>query len=915
MKKLVLLVWCMLVILFEAYSQITIQPTQVVTLKAALDAVKVYYPEVDADYFAVDSDKASNSWTIFVDPSPLKGWEHECYTYTIPKTVPGSLSVSNVTRTTRMIPPIGEFTALDCKDRYENIVLSKPIVKVNSIDNGSQTSISNNTYAVIISGGVHKNMNYERYWNDCSFIYQTLTKRYCIDKSHIFPLMADGDNPAEDTKVKFQEFKTQSLDLDDDGIDEVILEASKSNIQAILLNLASVIQKNDHLFIYVIDHGGFRKENGDIPSGAYIYLWNPTGDSNAKYYLQDYELAAMLEPIVAKRANVNVVLGQCHSGGFIDDLSKIGCVVATACAENESSWPMKGQPYDEFVYHWTCAVNGYDSQGVPLSVSADTDGDGHVSMKEAFDYALENDQMAKDSDFTLIPNGDTPTLTDLNKKPETPQYCSTPISIGEDLAFDRLPDMINLHIRDNEADTGKEPNISSGVVWDSPDIEIVKGTSQSSFTLPQYTANITIHNRGIHDYTSGRWLNLFWTKNTTSPTVNSWIGDENFDNKVTGGYLKSVQIPPLSGDADVTLPVILNLPNEYTFSNNPTHGVNLLAVISESQRCNLASLTMEDKNYIQPATCRGIAQKSLNTGSKAGMMWPGNILIRGVTNSPQLYTFSLQGRTENDANLLKYGVVLLRVSDKLLSLINSGAVTSPELQPTNDDHVFRVTSLPVSISKLYLTPADIENISVEIVLFASLKVSTIYTLDLIQTNQKGEVINGTAVSFEMPPPSSKTSSIQVNSIDNGEYELMMIADNEEMSPIWFDQERNIIGESDKIIVAPSASQSEYKAVSLTEEGELAIAEVSLQSEIGIKTVAPTANVDTYLTVTLKNPATFPAGRIEIMPVMSAGYSLTVPIPFGEESTKVDVSSLTSGWYVLRLMNGDLMIDEIKFSKR
>ena len=65
-------------------------------------------------------------------------------------------------------------------------------------------------------------------------------------------------------------------------------------------------------------------------------------------------------------------------------------------------------PYDEFVYQWTCAVNGATHTGSP--VQADKDNNGRVTMEEAFDYALEHDR----------------------RKNEHPVYNSTPLSVGED---------------------------------------------------------------------------------------------------------------------------------------------------------------------------------------------------------------------------------------------------------------------------------------------------------------------------------------------------------------------------------------------------------------------------------------------------------------------------------------------------
>jgi len=83
------------------------------------------------------------------------------------------------------------------------------------------------TYVVIISGGGDKYMNKPRYWNDCSFLYRTLRLRYGIPKNNIYPLMADGANPAPDTRLSGNNFISQSLDLDMDGNSEISRAATK----------------------------------------------------------------------------------------------------------------------------------------------------------------------------------------------------------------------------------------------------------------------------------------------------------------------------------------------------------------------------------------------------------------------------------------------------------------------------------------------------------------------------------------------------------------------------------------------------------------------------------------------------------------------------------------------------------------
>jgi len=62
--------------------------------------------------------------------------------------------------------------------------------------------------------------------------------------------------------------------------------------------------------------------------------------------MEDYTLGSLLGQFQV--ASVNVLMGQCYSGGFVDNLMRNGLVMATACRGDEQSWQSPDRPYDEF---------------------------------------------------------------------------------------------------------------------------------------------------------------------------------------------------------------------------------------------------------------------------------------------------------------------------------------------------------------------------------------------------------------------------------------------------------------------------------------------------------------------------------------------------------------------------------------
>jgi len=286
--------------------------------------------------------------------------------------------------------------------------------KKNKIGLKSTTTYdASNDYAVIISGGYDDENNWFRYWNDCSAIYSALVDVYNYSPSHIYVIISDGTSSGNDRVLSvepdgqggFNYTRDSSpLDLDGNGTNDIQYSATKSNISSVFNTLSNILNEDDHLFVYTTDHGGQTSGND-----VYLYLWGET--------MTDDEFAVELDKVDAGK--ITITMEQCHSGGFIDDISADGRIISTACLAAEESHALANLTYNEYIYHWTSAISGETPEGT--TVDADYNNDGWVSMREAFDYAENADTQ---------PN-------------ETPQYNSTPGALG---CFVRLSDNWNWNL-------------------------------------------------------------------------------------------------------------------------------------------------------------------------------------------------------------------------------------------------------------------------------------------------------------------------------------------------------------------------------------------------------------------------------------------------------------------------------------
>jgi len=264
---------------------------------------------------------------------------------------------------------------------------------------------SDTRWAVLMNGGYSSGSNHVRYWNDLSNIYVALNYVYGFPDENIIVLCSDGLNPAPDQSNGLN----SDPDLDGDGDDDIMYSCVLSEVDMVFTDLVNTLTENDKLFIFTTDHG-----NSVGGWNVVQNLWNYEELTDAHFAslldaLPDCEIICTFEP--------------CFSGGFLDDVVvPPGPVIASsACRHDEYSWAMTNLEYDEYVFHWTAAVKGEDAYGI--SVDADYNLDGKITMDEAYSYAETHDIQPEEPQYNDFPEniGSIISLHPTNLAPENPQ--------------------------------------------------------------------------------------------------------------------------------------------------------------------------------------------------------------------------------------------------------------------------------------------------------------------------------------------------------------------------------------------------------------------------------------------------------------------------------------------------------------
>lgn len=855
-----------------------------VSKEEALETAEQMFLGKDVDYYILEESNLA-TWSIFVDAEPMKGWEHDCYVISISKSAKGNTS-PKISTEKRSIPPTGNYVPLQVKNRYGANANAKPQVRKDNTNNGPD-AIAQRTYAVILSGGCDKLSNYERYWNDCSFIYQTLVNKYEIPKENIYPIMSDGIDPAEDVRCTTGGFKSQSLDLDYDGVQDINLAATKANVQSTLYSLADKLQKDDHLFFFVIDHGGTK----DYITQSYIYLWG-------EEVLHDYELAQMLQPFSEKLVNVNAVLGQCFSGGFNDNLTMTGCVVSAASKGSEPSWSCGDRPYDEFVYWWTSAVNGAIHDGT--TVNADTDHNGRVTAEEAFTFAKEHDRAN-----------------------EHPQYVSTPNSIGEDLAFNHLAPSIDLYIKDNEEDTGKEPNMTTDEFWKSPSIwvrnqddgiyehqnPVYSQDHQQSFVY------VRVHNRGKERFNGrGKWVIVYWVQASTGINARAWKGREVYDGRYpTGGILEAQPIDSISpgGFSDVTVRWSLpNLLSEYPEGN---FHFCLYARIMDTP---YDDGYVEGRSYFNNQANNDETQKNVTIVRRAALSKEFNVYVRNIASEAQSYTLELIPQKADDEAIFSVADVEMTMTPKIYNAWERGGLKGQDvemvsLKTTNLSDMKRVKLLSPrnELQAVNLNEREFDIVSLQFKFKNYFIDSKSYTLDLVQKDEKGNIIGGETFIVEAPRfLPYKPIEIGDNPIGDGKFELTV--DTTGYNSIdWKDKNGETIGNSNTITVLPKKDNNQYTVIATTADGDVATGDITIEEILGIKNITKD-NSSNNILVELTDRAPQNA-VLSVVSAQNSSNRISENVSQGVSQLTIDTSRLQSGVYiVIYRINGEI-IDQRK----
>lgn len=771
--------------------------------------------------------ESGDFWLVFVDQMPEANWEHPCrYIYVSDKKVSDTYETLVVDST---LPP-HTVTLVPCRlsqASKERLNVS-PSVQAYALNKEPElktytTPFSSHTYAIILSGGLSPVENVDRYWNDCSYIYKTLTRNFGVPKGNVKVLMSDGRSHGLDRNRNSSlspDLDSSPLDLDGDGEPDIDYSASKDTLAMVFAELKGKLTDNDHLLVFVTDHGGKDDNSGE----SYINLWN----GNRLY---PDELAGYVKDLNA--GYVSFVLGQCYSGGFIPALTANNHIVLTACGENELSFccRKKDLKYNEFLYNWISALNRTDIYGNTLSVS-DTSYTGKlipVSLKRAFDYAVKKDAYNKGRTLRLI---------------ENPQISILSGSTAEDLALDSIPPTVYLYIGGRKRSTPVSFKTSSGKssivgdlealnFWNSSDVWLrnqddgiehqVTENPNISSTKRDFYVYTKVRNRGVKPYTGNGWsLSTWWAESSMVISRDVWEGKCTNTKSMVGKNVDDESIEDRIEPGDSLVIGYYGVISKKDFDKMNPGDKHICLLSNVYKDDEMSDIYSNDDDYVlsvwntdRLAQCNRVDLTAKFTGEKSFDINLFNF-AKGISS----YVLALHTINTEEPVTSRVRMKMGMSSGLMDSWKGNGANGIDVKLDVVADNSILLNSDSAVVADLQIAPRKKEKISFRFNRLANKAVTAKCDEQLdvaVFDAATGRCLGGETFVIPLTPRAAMNPEITKTLNSDGTYTLTATNVNEDVSYEWHDKDGRVIGTGKTITVPANSSNVEYslevKAVS------------------------------------------------------------------------------------------------------
>ena len=470
---------------------------------------------------------------------------------------------------------------------------------------------------------------------------------------------------------------------------------------------------------------------------------------------------------------------------------------------------------------------------------------------------------------------------------------------------------VDSYIKDNLADIGTEPNNTTNILWNSPNIWLRNnadnGTTHQNAVSGTNYVYVKVQNKGCVASDPKDRVEIY-------QTVNTW-GLEGIYSDIEN--LNYMPIPVLQpGEEKIIMIPITPIFNTGHSSLISSASINLIAQIVPLVETTTPVITLA--NYLTLAkNNNNIAVKSCfkvfpNNNVSAEAYRTINLPISNLNVAQNIKIELIEEKFDNEKAMSEEAEIKLTLNEDLLDAFeNSGSATT-NLSIQNSDSDKLLTNEYAAINSVFVTNETKGAVNLKFNFLANeITSKTNYTYHLIQRKAAtNEIVNATAIEIEKPLRSSFVADAGDDVIKDKTEIITITAEdiNEPAIYNWYDSAGNLVFTGKDLTISNAVAEKYKLEVIATADGFKDYTEV----EVSLK--------PSVLSVIAPNPATSAVtigykinegGNAYLMILGGYGTIATSNnyiLDVNQSETTLDVSNYSNGFYTVALVVNGQIVD-------
>lgn len=500
------------------------------------------------------------------------------------------------------------------------------------------------------------------------------------------------------------------------------------------------------------------------------------------------------------------------------------------------------------------------------------------------------------------------------------EWIADPTNSNQPSLLAMIPTTLDLYIKDNLKDFGEEPNITSDILWNSPDVWIRNtNDEEEDHENPQYHPTeskyvyVRVRNRGCQTSSGEDELTVYWTKATTSASYpNSWNGSSTFSNgALQGNIIGTVTIPELESGEEIILELEWNnMPNPENYTNLEP-GIDLggnwhfclLAIIDSDDDSTSYSTSNLVKNN------NNVAQKNITIIKPSSERISGTIAVGNPTNQTTNFNLNfLADDAETGTLIFEEAEVRITLNDTLLTAWERGGKQRNNIVQIGSNALL-VTRDNASLNNLIFNSNEIGTLNLKFnFLTQEVTEKEKYVYHVSQRYaSNNEIVGGETYKIYKDPRALFFADAGNNISADKNESIILSAEsiNEPAVYNWYDSEGNLIYEGADFTTSVEVTKTYKLEIIALADGykDYAEVEVTLKPN-AITTLYPNSTSNQVTVVYKINEGD--AAYLSVTGFYGSNVSNNYILDISQNDITLDVSNYPQGYYAVALIvNGQI----------